>query len=113
MVKLTYFDIIKKPRTSSKAMALNKNKKNKLVVDVHLNSTKADIKVSIERLFGTKVSSINTIIVKGKSKKSAGKYKFVSKSYKKAIITLKDGQALSQLESNIDQNELESFSDKA
>ena len=62
-----------------------------ILVDV--NSNKIDIKKSIELIFGVKVSAVNVIKVKGKTKRFKGTLGKRS-DYKKAIISLPDGQSI-------------------
>ena len=59
----------------------------------NINSNKFDIKKSIELIYGVKVSSVNVIRVKGKTKVFKGKVGKRS-DYKKAIISLPKGQSI-------------------
>jgi large subunit ribosomal protein L23 len=99
MVEKMIFDIIKKPRIgSTKVVKLNNESKQKIVVDVYFDANKIQIRRAVELLFDVKVLSVNTVIVKGKNKKVAGRYKYKTSSYKKAIITLDAKEDVSQLE---------------
>lgn len=73
------------------------SEKNKtIVLTVSKNSTKREIKKSVEEVFNIKVESVNTLISKGKSKRfrsTLGK----RNDFKKAYITLEDGQNLSAI----------------
>ena len=51
------------------------------------SATKPQIKTAIERAFGVKVESVNTLNTKAK-KRRVGKYTGMTKTYKKAIVTL-------------------------
>jgi len=64
---------------------------------VHGNSTKIDIKNAVEKLFKVKVSDVNTVSVKGKTKMLGYKLGKTS-SYKKAYVTVKKGQKIEELE---------------
>jgi large subunit ribosomal protein L23 len=90
---LTIYDIIRGPVTaSSKAYMLNK-KLHKLMVYVHPDATKAQIKEAVQKLFNVEVTKVNTLSTGPKSRR-IGQRLVVRPGKKKAIISLKDGQAL-------------------
>jgi large subunit ribosomal protein L23 len=66
---------------------------NKIIFRVPLTATKPDIKEAVENLFKVDVTKVNTILVKGKTKRFRGKPGRRS-DFKKAIVTLKDGQSV-------------------
>ena len=84
-------NIIQKPILTEKSTNLNQF--NQYSFRVNLKATSLDIKNAIEKIFKVKVSKINTSIVRGKLKtfKGSSGYK---KNYKKAIVTLKEGQTI-------------------
>ena len=57
------------------------------------SANKIQIKEAIEKAFGVKVVNVNTLITKSK-KKRVGRYVGTTKSYKKAIVTLKSGDTI-------------------
>ncbi len=83
--------IIQKPILTEKSTNLNQF--NQYSFKVNLKSNSLEIKNAIEKIFKVKVSKINTSIVRGKPKtfKGTSGYK---KNYKKAIVTLKEGQTI-------------------
>ena len=85
------YNVIVKPVVTEKSTTLSEN--NQIVFLVNINSNKFDIKKSIELIYGVKVSSVNVIRVKGKSKVFKGKVGKRS-DYKKAIISLPKGQSI-------------------
>ena len=85
------FNVILKPIVTEKSTILSEN--NQIVFLVNINSNKIDIKKSIELIYGVKVSSVNVIRVKGKTKVFKGKVGKRS-DYKKAIISLPKGQSI-------------------
>jgi large subunit ribosomal protein L23 len=90
---LRLYDIIRGPVTaSSKAYMLNK-KLQKLMVYVHPDATKAQIKEAVQKLFNVEVTKVNTLSTGPKSRR-IGQRLVVRPGKKKAIISLKDGQAL-------------------
>ena len=56
-------------------------------------ATKPQIKKAVEEAFGVKVKNVNTINTKAKAKR-VGRYAGKTKTYKKAIVTLADGQSI-------------------
>ena len=85
------YNTIIKPIVTEKSTLLLEN--NQVVFLVDINSNKIDIKKSIELIFGVKVSAVNVIKVKGKTKRFKGTLGKRS-DYKKAIISLPDGQSI-------------------
>ena len=85
------YNVIVKPVVTEKSTTLSEN--NQIVFLVNINSNKIDIKKSIEIIYGVKVSSVNVIRVKGKTKVFKGKVGRRS-DYKKAIISLPKGQSI-------------------
>ena len=51
------------------------------------------LKNAVEKAFGVEVKSVNTLVTKPKDKR-VGRYTGQTKTYKKAIVTLKDGQQI-------------------
>ena len=60
---------------------------------VTMDATKPRIKQAVEELFSVKVKSVNTLRVKGKTKRFKG-VKGRRSDWKKAIVTLEDGQSI-------------------
>lgn len=90
---ITLYDIIRGPVTaSSKAYMLNK-KLNKLMVYVHPDATKAQIKEAVQKLFNVEVEKVNTLSSGPKSRR-IGQRLVVRPGKRKAIITLKGDKAL-------------------
>ena len=66
---------------------------NQVTFQVQKTSSKKEIKLAIENIFKVKVKKVNTSIVKGKLKSFRGS--LVKRSdYKKAFVTLEDGQTI-------------------
>lgn len=83
--------IIKYPIITDKATRLLENNQYSFVVDRY--SDKLTIKASIEFLFDVKVIKINTCRLPRK-KKRVGKYIGWKPNYKKAIVTLSEGDVI-------------------
>jgi large subunit ribosomal protein L23 len=63
------------------------------VFRVTLDATKPAIAKAVADLFKVKVKAVNTVTVKGKRKAFRGK-PFKRSDYKKAIVTLEEGQQI-------------------
>ena len=66
---------------------------NQITFQVNKVSTKKEIKLAIENIFQVKVKKVNTSIVKGKLKSFRGSLGRRS-DYKKAFVTLEEGQTI-------------------
>jgi len=89
-------EIIKKPILTEKASILTE-KLNRYAFKVDHRANKIQIKVAVEQMFGVTVTAVNTAVVAGKAKSRHTKAGFVSgrsPKYKKAIITVKDGETI-------------------
>lgn len=86
-----YGDIIIAPVITEKSMSEREN--GVYVFKTDKKATKTQIKGAIESAFGVKVKNVNTSITKAKRKR-VGKYAGETKTYKKAIVTLVDGQSI-------------------
>ncbi|MFZ4260941.1 50S ribosomal protein L23 [Sphingobacterium sp. HJSM2_6] len=89
-------EIIKKPILTEKASSLTE-KLNRYAFKVDHRANKIQIKNAVEQMFGVTVVAVNTAVVAGKAKSRHTKAGFVSgrsPKYKKAIITVKDGETI-------------------
>lgn len=89
------YDCIIKPILSEETMK-NMETLNKITVQVNKTSNKVEIKNAFEAIFGVKVKQVNVSNVRAKDKR-VGKYSGKTSSYKKAVITLAEGQSLDLL----------------
>tara|TARA_B100000674_G_C37477295_1_gene749819 strand:- start:216 stop:533 length:318 start_codon:yes stop_codon:yes gene_type:complete len=85
------FSILKKPITTEKSTNLQQF--NQYTFMVSKDSNINEIKQSIEKVFKVKVIKINTAVVRGKSKSFKGNFGYRN-DYKKAIVTLKEGNTI-------------------
>jgi large subunit ribosomal protein L23 len=85
-------DIISQAILSEKSTII-KEKENKYVFKVNPLANKLEIKHAIETAFGVKVTNIQTVNVKGKTKR-LGRFEGKRSSWKKAIIRLKEGNTI-------------------
>lgn len=84
-------NLIKQPVISDKATRLLENNKYTFLVDKKLN--KQTIKNLIEYIFDVKVLNVNTL-VKARKKRRITRFTGYRTQYKKAIITLQDGNKI-------------------
>ena len=85
------YDIIRGPVITEKAT--NVSEHGQVVFRVPLTATKREVKAAIEGLFNVSVTAVNTIRVVGKLKRVRGRPGRRS-DYKKAIVTLREGQRI-------------------
>ena len=78
-------DVIRKPVISEKSYGLLEQQKYTFVVAPHANKT--EIKIAIEKIFGVRVVSVNTLNRPGKRKRTKFGYG-KRKDTKRAIVTL-------------------------
>ena len=69
------------------------SEQNKVVFKVAKDATKDEIAAAVEALFKVNVTKVNTLIVKGKTKRFRGILGKRS-DVKKAIVTLAEGQSI-------------------
>jgi len=97
ILKLSNIQIIKFPLITDKATRLLETNTYTFIVDRYSN--KFSIKMAIENLFDVKVINVNTCNLP-KKKKRVGKYLGQKANYKKAIITLAEGNLINLFEEN-------------
>ena len=86
------YSVIRAPRVSEKTVRAQENS-NQYAFEVATDATKADNKTAVEKLFDVKVSSVNVVNVKGKSK--AFRYRNGRRGdWRKAYVTLAEGQSI-------------------
>ena len=85
------FEVIRRPVVTEKATNLSQF--NKYVFEVATWAEKPQIKAACEKLFKVEVLNVNTILNKGKTKVFKGR-RGQRSDFKKAIVTLKQGQTI-------------------
>jgi len=83
-----HYDLIVSPVITEKATIASDS--NQFVFKVRREATKPQIKAAIEKLFDVKVTAVNTLLRKGKSKVFRG-MRGKQQDVKKAVVTLADG----------------------
>jgi large subunit ribosomal protein L23 len=85
------YELIRFPVITEKATLLSEF--NQVTFRVPLDAHKFEIKSAIEDLFKVKVNAVNTLRQQGKTKKFRGR-DGKRNDYKKAIVTLAEGQSI-------------------
>ena len=87
-------EIIIRPLLTEKTTYLQRL--NKFTFEVAKNATKIEVRKAIESLGRCKVEKVNTLVVKGKvrrTRRGTGR----TPDWKKAVVTLREGEALGGL----------------
>ena len=84
--------ILVRPLASEKSEQ-HRGRSNAIVLAVHLDATKIQIRRAIEHQYAVKVLDVRTLVNPGKLKRRAGS---VGRrpNWKKAIVTLRDGDSI-------------------
>ena len=90
-VDLRHYDVIVGPHITEKSTLVSEH--NAVVFKVAGDATKPAIKAAVEALFDVSVTAVNTMVVKGKTKKWKGA-PYQRSDFKKAIVTLAEGQSI-------------------
>lgn len=75
--------------------------KRQYAFEVPLRVNKIEVGKAVEKKFNVKVTSVRTIIVKGKKKTQMtrrGRFEGRTKTWKKAVVTLKEGNKIDYFE---------------
>lgn len=91
------YDVLVKPLLTEKITSL-RDRENVVAFVVRRDANRIDVKRAVEKALGAKVARVNVINVMGKNKRLG---RFVGKrpDWKKAIVTLKEGEKLDLYES--------------
>src|SRR6478735_3468169 len=90
-VDARHYDVILAPHITEKSTLLSEH--NGVVFKVANDATKPQSKEAVEALWGVKVTGVNTIVQKGKTKRWKGR-RYKRSDSKKANVTLAEGQSI-------------------
>jgi large subunit ribosomal protein L23 len=90
-IDVRHYDVLVAPHITEKATLLSEN--NAVVFKVANTATKPQIKAAVEALFDVKVTNVNTLVQKGKTKRWKG-MPYRRSDVKKAVVTLAEGQTI-------------------
>lgn len=101
------YQVIRRPLITEKSTWLREDH-NQVIFEVARDASKKDVKQAVEKLFGVKVSSVNTSILQGKPKRVGRTFSRRS-AIKKAYVTLQPGENLELLEAALPEDEEEDY----
>ena len=90
-VDINHYDVVLAPHITEKSTLVSEQ--NAVVFKVAKGASKPEIKAAVEALFNVKVTGVNTIVQKGKTKRWKGT-PYQRSDMKKAIVTLAEGQSI-------------------
>ncbi|MEO1221544.1 MAG: 50S ribosomal protein L23 [Pseudomonadota bacterium] len=90
-VDARHYDVILAPHITEKSTMASES--NGVVFKVANDATKPQIKEAVEAIYSTKVVSVNTILIKGKTKRWRGK-PYKRSDFKKAVVRLAEGEMI-------------------
>ena len=90
-IDIRHYDVIVGPHITEKSTLVSEH--NAVVFKVAGDATKPAIKAAVEALFGVTVKAVNTMVVKGKTKRWKGA-PYTRSDVKKAVVTLAEGQSI-------------------
>jgi large subunit ribosomal protein L23 len=88
------FDVVKTVRLTEKGTRQGE-KFNQYTVVADRRATKPQIRAAVQELFKVKVVSVNTLNVRGKARRQRTSQAGKAPDWKKAIVTLKEGDKIS------------------
>ena len=86
------YSIVKRPLITEKGMTIAAM--GKYAFEVDINSNKIEIADAVKKIFSVDVVKVNTLRVKGKSKRMGRYPEGKTPDWKKAYVTLKPGQRI-------------------
>jgi large subunit ribosomal protein L23 len=90
------YQVLKRPLVTEKTNAL-RDLNNDYAFEVDPDANKLEIRSAVEKLFGVKVKSVRTALVRGQYRRSRRGYG-QRPNWKKAIVTLHEGQQIELFE---------------
>jgi large subunit ribosomal protein L23 len=96
MSNKSIFNIIRRPIISEKTISL-REALNQVTFEVDMNANKIEIRKAVEHLLEASVSSVNTLIVRGKTRR-IGRFSGKRPNWKKAVVTLNEGETIEALD---------------
>ena len=85
------YELVRSPVITEKATLVSEY--NQVVFRVPVDATKPEIRAAVEGLFNVKVTAVNTILQKGKTKRWQGRMGRRN-DVKKAVVRLADGDSI-------------------
>ena len=93
---LTDQDVVKRPLITEKSER-GRETDQQYAFEVHRDATKIQVKTAVEKLFSVHVTGVRTAVSRGKNKR-VGRSIGRRPNWKKAIVTLREGETISLFE---------------
>ena len=90
---MTPEQIIVRPIVLTEKANLLREKNNQVVFEVARTANKIQIKDAVQKLFNVQVTSVNTMVTRGKERRMGRGYA-KTQNWKKAVVTLREGDSI-------------------
>ena len=95
-MNLVIQDVVKRPLVTEKSER-NRAEARQFAFEVHRDATKIQVKQAVEKLFNVHVLAVRTAVIRGKNKR-VGRSIGRRPNWKKAFVTLKEGETIALFE---------------
>ncbi len=95
-MNLVIQDVVKRPLVTEKSER-NRADARQFAFEVHRDATKIQVKQAVEKLFNVHVLAVRTAVIRGKNKR-VGRSIGRRPNWKKAFVTLKEGETIALFE---------------
>ncbi len=95
-MNLSVQDVVKRPLITEKAER-NREAARQFAFEVHREATKIQVKQAVEKLFNVHVLAVRTAVARGKVKR-VGRHIGQRPNWKKAFVTLREGETIALFE---------------
>ncbi len=92
-------NILRRPLVLTEKGTNLKEELNQVLFEVSREATKHQIRAAVEAAFNVKVTNVRTMVVRGKMKRMGRGYA-KTQNWKKAIVTLRDGDKIAAFEAS-------------
>ena len=92
---MNIYEVLRRPLVTEKSTRLSEN--DKYVFEVDKKASKDQIRQAVEKAFKVSVTGVNIIRVPGETKR-VGRRAVTRQSWKKAVVTLKEGDKIQYFE---------------
>jgi large subunit ribosomal protein L23 len=90
---MTPEQVIRRPIVLTEKANLLREKGNQVVFEVARDANKVQIKDAVQKLFNVHVTAVNTMVMRGKERRMGRGYA-KTQNWKKAVVTLKEGDSI-------------------
>jgi large subunit ribosomal protein L23 len=90
---MTPEQVIRRPIALTEKATQLREKHNQVVFEVARTANKLQIREAVQKLFKVSVTDVNTMVMRGKDRRMGRGYSR-TQNWKKAIVTLKEGDAI-------------------